>query len=168
MIKNVKKLLLARVFCAVIALFALNLFSFVFSNKFIFVIFTALVMLIYMFYISSIAFENGAKDKRYNRVKPFKAVCESLISEIPAALLLVWLLLSRSSFDVAGFFYDLWQAPFWLLLSVDNVIFNLEKVTPLHFLVLFFIPVLYSVSYLVGVKTTKLLTPAETNKELKG
>ena len=165
MFKNVRRLLAARACCDFIAFFAVNLFTGFFENNSVFFIFTVILTAGYMFYISSISFENGAKDKRYNRLKPLNAVYESLLSEIPAALLLIWMLIPGANFQLAGLLYDIWQAPFWLLLSFNHVIFNPERITAMHFVILFIIPVIYSVSYYIAGKTTKLLTPENTQKK---
>ena len=165
MFKNVKRLLIMRVFCVILAAFTLNLFSFLFNNSYGFVVFSILITLVYMFYVSSVSFENGTKDKRYSRFNPLNAVLESLLSEIPAALLLIWLVFSGPSFKIAAFAYDLWQAPFWSVLSLGNSIFNMVSIKPVHVIVLFFIPALYGVSYFIGGKSAKLLTPENTQKK---
>ncbi len=165
MVKNAGRLLLIRIFCIVLTVFAINLFSFVFEKALAFFIFSAIVTLIYVLYITSVAHYSGTKDKRYNRFAPLDALAESALSEIPTAALLIWTLFSGAHFKLANIIYVIWQSPFWSVLAPGGDLFDAERVKPVYFIALIFIPLLYTVSYYIGGKTAKILTPENTHKK---
>lgn len=96
-------------------------------------------------------YDKARRDMRAKvSVYPLKGTVFTLAAEIPSALLLLWVLLSKST--AANISYIVWNAPFAGFLVPNSNIVGANSANIFYYLVLLFIPIMAFAGYYAGMR----------------
>ncbi len=122
-----------------------------------FIIYSVCCTLLYMLWVFSNSSRNGEIDKHVNNKRLYYGFAEGILSETVTVILLAAVFFSGDAFVGMDIVYAVWNAPYFGFLIPNGQILTNSSVNIMYLLIIFIVPVVNGVAYLMGWNRAEVL-----------